>query len=88
MSLPASAVIPGLGLSYTARPGASLLGGVHKGFAPPGPGAAQGTEVGHSINYEFGTRVQRDGVGSEIVGFFYDYASLLGCDTLPSGGTG
>ena len=83
-----NAVIPGLGLSYTARPGVNLFGGVHKGFAPPGPGAADGTEVEHSLNYELGTRVQRDEIGTEIVGFFNDYGNLLGRDTLASGGTG
>jgi len=82
------AVIPGLGLSYTARPGASLFGGVHKGFAPPGPGAADGTDVEHSLNYEFGTRVQRHDLGAEVIGFFNDYGNLLGRDTLASGGTG
>jgi Fe(3+) dicitrate transport protein len=83
-----NAVIPGLGLSYTAHPGVSLFGGVHKGFAPPGPGAADGTEVEHSLNYEFGTRVQRGDVGTEVIGFFNDYGNLLGRDTLASGGTG
>jgi Fe(3+) dicitrate transport protein len=82
------AVIPGVGLSYEARPGASLFGGVHKGFAPPGPGAAEGTEVEHSVNYELGTRVKRGGLSTEVVGFFNDYGNLLGRDTLATGGTG
>ncbi|MGH9387736.1 MAG: TonB-dependent receptor family protein, partial [Vicinamibacterales bacterium] len=82
------ALIPGLGLSYAARPGISIFGGVHKGFAPPGPGAADGTEVEHSVNYEFGTRVQRGALGMEVVGFFNTYGNLLGRDTLASGGTG
>ena len=83
-----NAVIPGVGLSYTARPGLSLFGGVHKGFAPPGPGAADGTEVEHSVNYEVGTRVQRGDAGTEVIGFFNNYGNLLGRDTLASGGTG
>jgi Fe(3+) dicitrate transport protein len=83
-----NAAIPGFGLSYAARPGVSLFGGVHKGFAPPGPGAADGTEVEHSVNYEFGTRVQRGDAGTEVIGFFNDYGNLLGRDTLASGGTG
>ncbi len=82
------AVIPGIGISYEARPGASVFGGVHKGFAPPGPGAAEGTEVEHSVNYEFGTRVQRGGLRTDVIGFFNDYGNLLGRDTLSSGGTG
>jgi Fe(3+) dicitrate transport protein len=82
------AVIPGLGIGYTVRPGASLFGGVHKGFAPPGPGAADGTEVEHSINYELGSRVHRGALATEVVGFFIDYGNLLGRDTLATGGTG
>jgi Fe(3+) dicitrate transport protein len=82
------AVIPGLGLSYAARPGVNLFGGVHRGFAPPGPGAVEGTEVEQSVNYELGTRVQRGVIRTEVVGFFNDYGNLLGRDTLATGGTG
>lgn len=82
------AVIPGFGLSYALRPRVSLFGGLHKGFAPPGPGATDGTEVEHSINYELGSRVESDTVRSEVVGFFNDYGNLLGRDTLASGGAG
>jgi Fe(3+) dicitrate transport protein len=82
------AFIPGVGVSYAARPGVSIFGGVHKGFAPPGPGAAEGTNVEHSVNYELGTRAQRGGVSTEIVGFFNDYGNLLGRDSLASGGSG
>lgn len=82
------AIIPGFGLGYAARPGVNLFAGVHKGFAPPGPGAVEGTEVEHSVNYEFGSRVERGGVRTEVVGFFNDYGNLLGRDTLATGGTG
>jgi Fe(3+) dicitrate transport protein len=82
------AVIPGLGLSYAARPGVNLFGGIHRGFAPPGPGAAEGTRVENSLNYELGSRLQRGGVRTEVVGFFNDYSNLLGRDTLSTGGTG
>jgi Fe(3+) dicitrate transport protein len=83
-----NAVIPGFGLSYAARPGVSLFGGVHKGFAPPGPGATEGTRVEESVNYEVGTRARRGRVGAEIIGFFNDYGNLLGRDTLATGGSG
>ncbi|MEX2273191.1 MAG: TonB-dependent receptor [Vicinamibacterales bacterium] len=82
------AVIPGIGFSYDLRPGASLFCGVHKGFAPPGPGAAEGTAVEHSVNYEFGTRVRRAAVSTEVIGFFNNYGNLLGRDTLATGGSG
>lgn len=82
------AVIPGLGFSYAARPAVSVYGGVHRGFAPPAPGAADGTEVEHSVNYELGVRAQQGDAGAEAVGFFNDYGNLLGRDTLSTGGTG
>ena len=80
--------IPGIGLSYEARHGVGLFGGVHKGFAPPGPGAAEGTDVEHSVNYEAGTRVQHGNLSTNVIGFFNDYGNLLGRDTLSTGGTG
>lgn len=82
------AVIPGLGLSYAARPNISLFGGVHRGFAPPGPGAVEGTRVEHSVNYEAGARAQRRGMRTEVVGFFNNYGNLLGRDSLATGGSG
>lgn len=83
-----NAVIPGVGASYAPRAGVSMFGGVHRGFAPPGPGAAEGTQVEHSINYEVGTRLQHGSVGAELVGFFNDYGNLLGRDSLAIGGSG
>lgn len=83
-----NAVIPGLGVSYEIRPDVSVFGGVHRGFAPPAPGAARGTRVEESVNYEAGTRLQRGAASAEIVGFFNDYANLLGRDSLATGGSG
>lgn len=88
VSTDVNAVIPGLGVGYAVRPGVNVFGGVHRGFAPPGPGATEGTEVEHSVNYELGTRVQRGVMRAEVVGFFNDYGNLLGRDTLAAGGTG
>jgi Fe(3+) dicitrate transport protein len=82
------AFIPGVGVSYVVRPAVSIFGGVHKGFAPPGPGAAEGTEVENSVNYELGTRARRGALSTEITGFFNDYGNLLGRDSLASGGSG
>jgi Fe(3+) dicitrate transport protein len=83
-----NAIIPGLGLGYAARPGVSLFGGVHRGFAPPGPGASEGTKVEHSVNYEAGTRLHRRSVNTEVIAFFNDYGNLLGRDSLATGGSG
>ncbi len=80
-------VIPGLGVSYRLN-AATLFAGVHKGFAPPGPGLAAETRAEESINYEAGARLERETLHAEIVGFFNNYANLLGRDTLSTGGTG
>jgi len=40
------------------------------------------------MNYELGTRFRIGSLESEVVGFFNDYANLLGRDTLSSGGQG
>jgi Fe(3+) dicitrate transport protein len=88
VSTAVDAVIPGVGVSYAAPRGVTLFGGVHRGFAPPGPGAAAGTDVEHSVNYELGTRVRRGRLSAEAVGFFHDYGNLLGRDSLATGGSG
>jgi len=84
--------IPGLGVAYDLSDSWKLLGGVHKGFAPPGaPGnasAAAFTREEESINYEIGTRYAEGNWSGELFGFFTDYENLLGRDTLATGGTG
>ncbi len=80
-------LIPGLGVAYRLN-AATLFGGVHKGFAPPGPGLAAETTSENSLNYEAGARLERDGLQAEVLGFFNDYSNLLGRDTLSTGGSG
>jgi len=80
-------LIPGLGVAYRLN-AATLFGGVHKGFAPPGPGLAAETKAEASLNYEVGARVERPGIQGEVAGFFNDYSNLLGRDTLSTGGSG
>src|SRR5690606_9861056 len=62
--------------------------GVHRGFGPPGPGAAEGTKAEESVNYEVGVRYGAFGLGLEVVGFYSDQDNVLGRSTLSSGGTG
>ena len=81
-------LIPGVGVTFSLTPAVGLFGGVHKGFAPPGPGSMEDTDVESSINYEFGVRTQRAALQAQLVGFFNDYENLLGRDTLSSGGSG
>lgn len=84
--------IPGIGVSYALTDDWKLLGGVHKGFAPPGvPGNADQaafTREEESINYELGTRYAKDNWSGELFGFLTDYDNLLGRDTFSSGGSG
>ncbi len=76
--------IPGMGVMYEWTEGLSTFGGVHRGFAPPG--ADESTEPELSVNYEAGLRYRRPGLRLEAVGFFNDYANLLGRDLAAVGG--
>lgn len=84
--------IPGIGISYALTEDWSVLGGVHKGFAPPGvPGTANEAAFSseeESINYELGTRYAAGNWSSELFFFFTDYDNLLGRDSFSSGGGG
>ncbi len=80
--------IPGVGVRYGVAAGVSVFGGVHKGFAPPGPGAAPETKPEESVNYEVGARLVRNGVNAQVVGFFSDYENIVGRATLATGETG
>ena len=77
-------IIPGIGVAYNLSPGSSLFGGIHRGFAPPGPSAVD-TDAEESINYEFGYRMSARALTTELVGFYSDYSNLLGACTVSSG---
>ncbi len=81
-------LIPGLGVDYALKPNWNLFIGVHRGFAPPSPGTEETVDEEESTNYELGTRYSVGGLRLELVGFFNDYANLLGADTQSSGGAG
>jgi Fe(3+) dicitrate transport protein len=81
-------VLPGLGVNFAAGRSWNVFGGVHRGFAPPGPGQDPATESEESWNYELGLRVGRPAGRAKIVAFYSDYSNLLGRDTLSSGGEG
>lgn len=85
-------VIPGVGATYALDENWKLLGGVHKGFAPPGvpnnPAEAAFTSEEKSINYEAGVRYQKENLSGELIGFVNDYENLLGRDSFASGGAG
>lgn len=81
-------ILPGIGINYSAGANWSLFGGVHRGFAPPGPGQDPETQSEESWNYEFGARYMGGATRAKAVTFFSDYANLLGRDTLSAGGEG
>lgn len=82
------AVVPGAGVSYQWNRALSTFGGVHKGFAPPGPGMSNDTKAETSVNYELGSRYEHRDLSARAVGFYNRYENLLGKDTFSSGGTG
>jgi len=78
--------IPGLGISAEIRPGATVFGGVHRGFAPPG--STVGTDPEKSVNYELGARYHDGARRAEVAFFYNDFENLLGTDLAAGGGTG
>ncbi|HVR30833.1 MAG TPA: TonB-dependent receptor, partial [Thermoanaerobaculia bacterium] len=80
--------VPGLGVDYLVGDRTSVFLGVHRGFAPPGPGANESTDPEKSLNYELGVRGVGGPVQYDAVAFYNDYDNLLGRDTLSSGGGG
>lgn len=81
-------ILPGMGVNFAASRSWSVFGGVHKGFAPPGPGQDPDTRSEESWNYEVGFRYSRAETRAKAVAFYSDYSNLLGRDTLSSGGEG
>ena len=69
--------MPSLSFLYELNDSFSLLGGVHKGLSPSGPGATD-VAAEESINYELGGRFQREHFFGEAIAFFSDYSNLLG----------
>ena len=81
-------LLPGAGVDYRVGHDSNVFLGVHRGFAPPGPGAADSVRPETSINYELGYRYRGTRAKAGLTGFFNDYDNLLGSDTLSSGGQG
>jgi Fe(3+) dicitrate transport protein len=77
--------IPGIGVSWIPWDNATLFGGVHRGFSPPGVAdiitAAGGTlnlDAEKSWNYELGARVQpTQGTHVELTAFRLDFANQV-----------
>ena len=78
--------IPGISVDYRFNNYINAFVGVHRGFAPPG--SRVGTEAEQSINYELGSRFEKDALKISAVVFYNDYTNLLGVDLSAAGGTG
>ncbi len=81
-----SVFIPGMGALYELNENWRILGGVNKGFNPPGPGSSASEES--SINFELGARFNNDRMGLEAIYFLNDYNNLVGTVTASTGGSG
>ena len=78
--------VPGIGFNYSINAEASIYGGIHKGFAPPG--TTEGSLPEESINYEAGTKYFGKHLHFQTVLFYTDYKNLLGNDLAATGGNG
>ncbi|TGN40635.1 TonB-dependent receptor family protein [Marinobacter confluentis] len=69
--------LPGVGATYELDGGITLLGGVHRGLAPAGPGSEDNVEPEISVNYELGARFSRGATRAELIGFYSDYSNTV-----------
>ncbi|MEM8816606.1 MAG: TonB-dependent receptor [Pseudomonadota bacterium] len=81
-----SALIPGAGVLFKLNDEWRLLGGIHRGFNPPGPGSSADEET--STNYEAGIRYESSSFSTEAIAFYSDYDNLVGTVTESTGGGG
>jgi len=83
-------VVPGIGIEYAINEFQTVSVGVHKGFAPPGPGTSGVTDKAvdpeTSMNTEIGFKSNQGLNSLEFTLFTNSYDNLLGADTAASGG--
>lgn len=82
------AAMPGIGGYYGLVRGLGVLAGVYRGFSPPAPGSADGTQPEYSVNYETGARYSDGPARAEVIGFFNDYSNMTDVCSFASGCTG
>lgn len=81
-----TAVVPGLGIFYDLTERLTLLGGVYRGFNPPGVSDAMAEEE-TSVNIEAGVLYQDGTANFEVIGFYSDVDDILGTCTNAVGCT-
>jgi len=69
--------LPGAGLTWQLSDRWQWLAGVHRGMAPPGAGAIDGTDPEISVNYETGFRYGLSDLHVELIGFYSDYENSV-----------
>lgn len=69
--------LPGAGITWHLAEHWQLLAGVHRGMAPAGAGAIDGTDPELSTNYEGGFRYGTDRLNVELIGFYSDYENSV-----------
>ena len=83
-------IVPGIGVEYAINEFQTVSVGVHKGFAPPGPGTSGVTDKAvdpeTSINTEIGFKSNLGLNSLEFTLFTNSYENLIGADTAASGG--
>ena len=83
-------IVPGIGVEYAINEFQTVSFGVHKGFAPPGPGTSGVTDKAvdpeTSMNTEIGFKSNKGLNSLEFTLFMNSYDNLLGADTAASGG--
>ena len=83
-------IVPGVGVEYAINEFQTVSLGVHKGFAPPGPGTSGVTDKAvdpeTSMNTEIGFKSNKGLNSLEFTLFMNSYDNLLGADTAASGG--
>lgn len=76
--------VPGVGALYSLTPAASVFAGVNKGYAPNGPGQADGVDPEESTNYELGFRYLKQ-FFFESIAFYNDYRNIKGICSFSAG---
>ncbi len=90
-----SAIIPGLGLSFSVSEQLTVFGGIHRGFAPPAvadaianDGDSYQLDAELSWNSELGLRAGNEVWGAELTGFYYSFQNQIIPVSESSGGLG
>ena len=82
-------LVPGFSVEYPLSDTQSISLGIHKGFAPPGPGTSGVTDEAvdpeTSMNTELGFKTNEGLNSMEFTYFMNNYDNLLGADTAAAG---